>query len=153
MDWEHRLGGFHSPEVGGYVAAVEDQLAGVVVAGADPDHLETGHITRFYVDAPHWGHRIGTLLYDAAISHLRPVGYRQASLWVLEGTHGPGRGTSGLGGPAPANAKSLRRPSESRMSVTSGASKFGQFEVPPLIAGAPVRRIGGDIVGGSASGR
>ena len=83
LDWEHRLGGLHSPNVAGIVAAVDDQLAGVVVAGADPDHLAMGHITRFYVDAPHWGQGIGRLLYDAAISHLRQVGYRQASLWVL----------------------------------------------------------------------
>ncbi len=44
-----------------------------------------GHLTRFYVDAPHWGQSIGRLLYDAAIFHLCQVGYEQASLWVLEG--------------------------------------------------------------------
>ena len=85
LDWERRLAGLHSPDARGYVAAKGDQLVGVVVAGADPDHLETGHITRFYVDAPHWGQGVGTLLYDAAISHLRQFGYEQASLWVLEG--------------------------------------------------------------------
>ena len=85
LDWERRLGGLHTPNVRGYVAAAVDQLAGVIVAGADPDHLEMGHITRFYVDAPHWGQGIGRLLYDAAVSHLRQVGYEQASLWVLEG--------------------------------------------------------------------
>jgi ribosomal protein S18 acetylase RimI-like enzyme len=85
LDWQRRLGGLHSPNVGGYVAAVGDQVTGVVVAGADPDHLEIGHITRFYVDAPHWGCGIGRLLYDAAISHLGQLGYEQASLWVLEG--------------------------------------------------------------------
>jgi ribosomal protein S18 acetylase RimI-like enzyme len=85
LDWERRLGGLHSPNVRGYVAARGDHLAGVVVAGADPDHLEMGHITRFYVDAPDWGQGIGSLLYDAAISHLRQVGYVEASLWVLEG--------------------------------------------------------------------
>ena len=85
VDWRRRLGGLHSPNVGGYVADVGDQLAGVVVASADPDHLDMGHVTRFYVDARHWGQGIGRLLYDAAISHLRHVGYEQASLWVLEG--------------------------------------------------------------------
>jgi GNAT superfamily N-acetyltransferase len=84
LDWKRRLGGLHGTNVGGYVAAVADQIAGVVVAGADPDHFEMGHITRFYVDAPYWGQGIGRLLYDAAISHLRQVGYEQASLWVLE---------------------------------------------------------------------
>jgi GNAT superfamily N-acetyltransferase len=85
LDWERRLDGFHSPNARGYVAAVGTQLAGVIVAGGDPDHLEMGHITRFYVDVPHWGQGIGRLLYDAAISHLRQVAYEQASLWVLEG--------------------------------------------------------------------
>jgi GNAT superfamily N-acetyltransferase len=85
LDWERRLGGLHSPNVRGYVAAVGDQLTGVVVAGADPDHLEMGHITRFYVDAPHWGHGIGSCLYTAAISYISQVGYEEASLWVLEG--------------------------------------------------------------------
>ena len=91
LDWERRLGGLHGPNVRGYVAAVGDQLAGVILAGVDPDHLEMGHIARLYVDAPHWGQGIGRLLDAAichlpsAICHLRQVGYEQASLWVLEG--------------------------------------------------------------------
>jgi ribosomal protein S18 acetylase RimI-like enzyme len=85
LDWERRLRGLHGPNVCGYVAAVGDHLTGVVIAGADPDHLEMGHITRFYVDAPHWGQGIGSCLYTAAISHIWQVGYEQASLWVLEG--------------------------------------------------------------------
>ena len=84
LDWERRLSELHTPNVRGYVALIGDLLAGVVVAGADPDQLEMGQITRFYVDAPHWGLGIGSLLYEAAISHLRQVGYGQASLWVLE---------------------------------------------------------------------
>jgi GNAT superfamily N-acetyltransferase len=67
-----------------FLANVGDRVAGVVVAGADPDHLEMGHITRFYVDPPHWGQGIGTLLHEAAISHLRQSGFGQASLWVIE---------------------------------------------------------------------
>ena len=85
LDWKQRLGGRHGPNMRGYVAVVGDRLAGVVMAGADPDHLEMGHITRFYVDAPRWGQGIGSLLYEAAISHLRQLGYGQATLWVLEG--------------------------------------------------------------------
>jgi ribosomal protein S18 acetylase RimI-like enzyme len=84
-DWERRLGGLHAANVRGHVAAIGDQLAGAVVAGADPDHLQMGHISRFYVDVARWGQGIGGLLYAAAISHLRQVGFAQASLWVLEG--------------------------------------------------------------------
>jgi GNAT superfamily N-acetyltransferase len=85
LDWEQRLRGLHAPNVCCFLAVVGDHIAAVVMAGADPDHLEIGHITRFYVDPPHWGRGIGSLLYEAAISHLRQVGYGQASLWVLEG--------------------------------------------------------------------
>jgi GNAT superfamily N-acetyltransferase len=85
LDWERRLGGLHGPNVCGYVAAVGDQLVGAIVAGGDPGHQEMGHVTRCYVESDHWGMGIGRLLYNAAISHLRQVGYEQASLWVLEG--------------------------------------------------------------------
>jgi GNAT superfamily N-acetyltransferase len=81
LDWEQRLRGLHAPKVHCFLAKVGDHVAGVVVAGADPDDLEMGHITRFYVDPPHWGQGIGTLLYEAAISHLRQSGFGQASLW------------------------------------------------------------------------
>jgi GNAT superfamily N-acetyltransferase len=85
LDWEQRLGGLHTPNVRCFLGVVGDHTAGVIMAGADPDVFEMGHITRFYVDPPHWGHGIGSSLYEAAISHLRQVGYGQASLWVLEG--------------------------------------------------------------------
>lgn len=46
LDWERRLHGLHARNICCYVAAIGGQIAGVVVAGADPDHLEMGHITR-----------------------------------------------------------------------------------------------------------
>jgi GNAT superfamily N-acetyltransferase len=85
LDWERRLRGLHAPNVRCFRANGGDHIAGVVMGGADPDHLEMGHITRFYVDPTHWGQGIGSLLYEAAISHLRQGAYGQASLWVLEG--------------------------------------------------------------------
>ena len=84
LDWEQRLAGGHVPNLRGFVAVTGDQISGVILAGADPERLEMGHITRFYVDAPQWGQGIGRLLYEAAVSHLMRAGYRQASLWVLE---------------------------------------------------------------------
>ena len=84
LDWERRLGGRHAPNLHGFVAVAGDQISGVILAGADPDHLEMGHIARLYVDAPQWGQGIGSLLYEAAVSHLMQAGYGQASLWVLE---------------------------------------------------------------------
>lgn len=84
LDWEQRLGGRNAPNLRGFVAVSGDQISGVILAGADPDHLEMGHITRLHVDVPQWGQGIGTLLYETAVSHLKQAGYGQASLWVLE---------------------------------------------------------------------
>ena len=84
LDWERRLSGQHAPDAQGYLAVVSDQIAGGIMACADPGQPEIGHITRLYVDVPHWGQGIGTLLYHEAISYLRRLGYCEASLWVLE---------------------------------------------------------------------
>jgi hypothetical protein len=59
LDWEQRLRGLHVPNVRCFLGVVGDRIPGVVMAGADPDHLERGHITRFYVDTPHWGQALG----------------------------------------------------------------------------------------------
>jgi ribosomal protein S18 acetylase RimI-like enzyme len=84
LDWERRLTGRRAADARGYLAILRDQIAGVIMAGAAPDQLKIGHITRLYVDVPHWGQGIGTLLYEEAISHLRHLGCCEASLWVIE---------------------------------------------------------------------
>ena len=83
-DWQQRLSGMHSPSARGYVADGDNLPIGVVIGCGDPDDPKLGHITRLYVDPPKWGQGIGRALYDEALSHLKEVGYEQASLWVLE---------------------------------------------------------------------
>lgn len=70
------------------VAVADGEVVGFVnhVAcrdeGATPD---VGEITTIYV-APEWlGHGYGRALMEAALAALRAAGYREATLWVLEG--------------------------------------------------------------------
>jgi len=84
LDWQRRLSGMHSPNARGYRADVRNLPVGVIIACGDPDDPKLGHITRLYVDPQEWGQGIGRSLYDEALSHLRSIGYVQASLWVLE---------------------------------------------------------------------
>ena len=85
FDWERRLQGLHGPNSRGFVALADGKPAGMVMAGADLDHHEIGHIARLYVDVPCWACGIGTLLHNEALSYLQQVPYHRVSLWVLEG--------------------------------------------------------------------
>ncbi len=69
----------------GFVAEMTGELAGVVLAGADPVKLSLGHVARMYVTPERWGQGIGRFLYAIAVDHLRGAGYETATLWVLEG--------------------------------------------------------------------
>jgi GNAT superfamily N-acetyltransferase len=55
-----------------------------VTAGHDPDDPALGHVARFYVRPDHWARGVGRHLHDAALGHLRALGYPAATLWVLE---------------------------------------------------------------------
>jgi GNAT superfamily N-acetyltransferase len=82
--WEHSLG--EEKEHGRRTFIAEDVAAvvGVVLAGPDPAESNCGHVSRLYVRPDRWGTGIGTALYSCAISHLRDVGFAEATLWVLE---------------------------------------------------------------------
>ncbi len=69
----------------GFIAEVDSDLVGAVLAGADPDEPSCGHMARMYVVPERWGQGIGRLLYSVAIEHLRDAGYAESTLWVLEG--------------------------------------------------------------------
>jgi ribosomal protein S18 acetylase RimI-like enzyme len=68
-----------------FVAREAHDVVGVVAAGRDPDDSALGNLARLYVKPSRWGLGVGRLLYGAALSHLQTIGFRQASLWVLEG--------------------------------------------------------------------
>jgi GNAT superfamily N-acetyltransferase len=68
-----------------FVAEVRSAAVGVVFAGPDPIEPDAGHVARLYVTPDRWAQGIGRALYEAAVSHLRAVGFVDATLWVLEG--------------------------------------------------------------------
>ncbi len=84
-DWTRRIGANDAERRVCFVAETHASAVGVIVAGADPQDDSRGHLSRLYVDPTHWGHGIGTLLYERAITHLREQCFASATLWVLEG--------------------------------------------------------------------
>jgi GNAT superfamily N-acetyltransferase len=69
------------------VAEEDGDVVGIVLAGPAPDQAQVGHLAKLYVAPARWGRGIGTELRRAAMCHLRGQGFREASLWVLEGNH------------------------------------------------------------------
>jgi RimJ/RimL family protein N-acetyltransferase len=71
---------------GRVVMVAEDggELVGVTVAGPDPGDPAVGRLTRLYVSPGRWGGGVGRLLHEAGLAHLRELGCRQATFWVLE---------------------------------------------------------------------
>jgi ribosomal protein S18 acetylase RimI-like enzyme len=67
-----------------FVAREDQTTVGVVLAGEDPMDASLGHVSRLHVAPERWGQGIATSLYDAAVDHLRTVGFAEATLWVLE---------------------------------------------------------------------
>jgi GNAT superfamily N-acetyltransferase len=70
------------------VAEADGGLVGVAGAGPSRDHdagEPVGELYALYVDPAAWGAGHGAALHDAALAHLRDGGFREATLWVLEG--------------------------------------------------------------------
>lgn len=67
-----------------FVARAATEVLGVVRAGPDPLEPSVGHLSSLYVEPAAWGLGIGTLLYAAAVDHLRSGQFPSATLWVLE---------------------------------------------------------------------
>jgi ribosomal protein S18 acetylase RimI-like enzyme len=83
--WEYWLGPDWEQGRRAYVAIACRRVVGVVLAGPDPEEPALGHLARLYVEPAHWGHGLGTQLYNAAMGDLADRGFRDATLWVLEG--------------------------------------------------------------------
>ena len=83
--WTHWLGPDWEAGRRTFVAEVGSSAVGVVLAGPDPIEPDAGHLARLYVTPERWAQGIGRELYEAAISHLRVVGFVEVTLWVLEG--------------------------------------------------------------------
>ena len=82
--WRYWLGPDWDAGRRAFVASEESATVGVVLAGEDPTEPSLGHVARLYVAPKRWGQGIGTTLYEAAVDHLRTVGFTEATLWVLE---------------------------------------------------------------------
>ena len=83
--WSDRLRRGADDGLRSYVARTGSGIVvGVVLAGADQDEPEVGHLARLYVDPEHWGMGIGTRLYQVAMEDLG-ARFGAATLWVLEG--------------------------------------------------------------------
>lgn len=63
------------------VACDGGDIVGTVVATDDGEG--TGHLGRLYVLPERWAGGVGDALHDAALAHLREIGLRSATLWVL----------------------------------------------------------------------
>jgi GNAT superfamily N-acetyltransferase len=81
-DWRSRL--LDRPDHLGFVAAIDEDLIGVALAGPADDDPAVGQFSRLYVLPDHWAGGIGRQLYDAAMAHLAAEGFRRARLKVLE---------------------------------------------------------------------
>ncbi len=67
-----------------FVAVVDDEIIGVVLAGADAADARAGHLSRLYVSPEMSGRGIGTRLYQTCLQELAEIGFTEATLWVLE---------------------------------------------------------------------
>jgi GNAT superfamily N-acetyltransferase len=82
--WRFSLGPDWEAGRRAFVAREDGTTVGIVLVGADPMDPCLGHMARLYVVPERWGRGTGTALYEAALHHLRQVGFEQATLWVLE---------------------------------------------------------------------
>lgn len=70
------------------VACARDDILGFVTVG--PNREETaqpdeGELHALYLHPRYWRRRIGSGLHSVALSHLREKGFKNATLWVLDG--------------------------------------------------------------------
>lgn len=62
----------------------DQAVVGTIAAVADPGESSRGHLTALYVDPGWWGRGVGGHLHEAALRHMRRVGFRMAVAWVLD---------------------------------------------------------------------
>lgn len=70
-----------------WLAVEEPRVLGFVTAGPsrdeEADKTHVGEILGIYVDKRHWGAGLGRELMRIGLEHLRSIGMREATLWVL----------------------------------------------------------------------
>jgi GNAT superfamily N-acetyltransferase len=77
--WAARLA---DPTATAFLASIDGQPAGSVMARADPQFGE-GQVVGLHVLPSLWGQGIGSALHDCALAVLSGAGYRTAGLWVI----------------------------------------------------------------------
>ena len=82
--WQFALGPDAEQGRKAHTVRLDGRIAGVVLAGPDPDDPPVGHLSRIYVDPTMWDAGVGTALHHAAIADLAGRGFATATLWVLE---------------------------------------------------------------------
>lgn len=69
------------------VAESDGRVVGFVhvrLSRDDDADVETGEVTAIYLRQSHWGQGIGWALLQEAMGRLRKLGFKRATLWVLE---------------------------------------------------------------------
>ncbi len=83
--WEQRLGIGSSVPL---VAVEEEEVAGFLASGPSRDEdarAGDGEVIALYVDPARWGRGHGRVLWESCHGRMRLDGFREATLWVLEG--------------------------------------------------------------------
>ncbi|MGH3914506.1 MAG: GNAT family N-acetyltransferase [Pseudonocardiaceae bacterium] len=76
------------PQTAVLLAKSDAVVVGFAAVGADRDSTaatEVAELYAIYLKPDQWGHGIGAQLHRAAIARLSTLGFKHATLWVLEG--------------------------------------------------------------------
>jgi GNAT superfamily N-acetyltransferase len=82
------------PRVQVHIVEADGEAVGFAVTRPSGDAdagPETGELDAFFVDPGHWGRGAGRALLNAAVTALRTVGFRDATLWTATENHRPRR--------------------------------------------------------------
>lgn len=82
--WRRRIG---DPPREVWVAEDDGRAVGFVALGPSGDDdrtADTGEVYAIYLDPAEWGRGIGRALFEKANERLAALGYREATLWVLD---------------------------------------------------------------------
>jgi len=83
-DWTTRLTDAPTLKRVTFVAEHDGTIVGVVEAGLEPTDQTLGRLSRCYIDPATWGTRVGSQLFEAAVTHMRGLGCTTAVGWVME---------------------------------------------------------------------
>jgi ribosomal protein S18 acetylase RimI-like enzyme len=80
--WEQLVGDSKSPTL---VAEIARRIVGFVGVGPSRDEEGIAELYAIYLDPSQFGTGVGRALMDAALERMRGLGYREATLWVIDG--------------------------------------------------------------------